>query len=232
MGSLIFFNSALAVTKTDGHLTITYPDEPLFEETNIAPGFATSKIITVTNNADEEKNIGVEFTGTISELDEVLNSSIQKNATTIYGGLSDPKTLNDLINAGEISLTTLGAGQSADFTLSLELGEDVSNDYQDKISVFDLSVGFIETTTPPPSNANANTNTPSNTNNTNGIVLGAETEQEPKIKGKFLGKEVELPLSGSQLLRYSLIIITLLAIITAVIAPIYHKPNSKRKKTK
>ncbi len=208
-------------------LTVIFPDDPTFNELEILPGFTTSKIITVINNAEVEKNVGLIIENNSSaELNDVLYFTVQKNGNIIYGGPTDPKTLSDLVNDGILSLGTLTPGESANFTVSSEFTKNAGNEYQLKTSIFDLKIGFVETSPPPPTN----TNIPSNTNNTNGTVLGAETEAEPKIKGKIFGMEVELPLSGSQLLRYSLLIIALFAIIMAVISPIYHKLNLKKKR--
>ncbi len=227
MSGLMLSHSVLAFTKTSGDLTITYPNEPLFNETNIAPGYLTSKIITVANNADEDKNVGVEFTSTsAAELDEVLIFSIQEDGTTIYGGSADPKTLADLVIAGEISLTTLSPGASSDFTIEAELKADVTNEYQGKISVFDLSVGFIEIESLPLSIPPVNIPP-----NTNGLVLGEEiVNKEPPLRGNILGMDIELPITGDQLLSYSLLLISITIVSAFSITKLLQKHNSRPKK--
>lgn len=224
---LALSQSAFAITKTSGDLTIIYPNDPLFNETNIAPGYLTSKIITITNSSAEEKNIGVEFFGTAdTELNDVLVFFIQKNGTTIYGGSSDPKTLADLITAGEINLTTLASTTSADFTITSELGVNVDNSYQGKISVFDLSVGFIEIESLPLSIPPVDIPP-----NTNGLILGEEiVNKEPPLQGNILGIDIELPITGRQLLNYSLLLIPVAIISIFVVVKVFQRYNSIFKK--
>ncbi|MFH1598281.1 MAG: hypothetical protein ABIB97_04410 [Patescibacteria group bacterium] len=230
-----------------GDIEIIFSNDPLFNEINTEPGDVTSETITVTNNTDTPRDVGIEFIGTsVFELDEVIMFTVWEDGNIIYGGPADPKSLGDLIDTGEITLSNLGPGLTTIYTFDTEFVKEAGNEYQLKTSVFDIKVGFIEEDIPPTNrnenineninsnenlntnkNLNENVNTPTNTNNTNGIILGEEDEELPPENGKILG--IELPITGYELLTYSLLVIVLILVTVPIAIRAWKRPQIEKK---
>ena len=208
-----------------GDLEVIFSHDPLFQEINILPGDSATETFTVTNNTEEEKTIGIEFIGTSThELDEMLYFAIEEDGNIIYGGPSDPKTLTDLLNLGEISLTNILPNSTTAMTISANFDTRAGNPYQLKASIFDIKVGFIyfepNTVNIPESNINTNKSP---------MVLGEEIiNKEPPQAAKILG--IELPITGDQLLSYSLLLISITIIFVFSITKLLQKHNSRLKK--
>ncbi|MBU0963771.1 signal peptidase I [Patescibacteria group bacterium] len=225
---LIIAPSTYAITKDSGDLTIKYPEEPIFNEINIAPGYFASKSFSVTNNADSEKFLGIKFrSGSAQQLDEVLHFSIQKNNKTIFGGSNDKKTLSNLVSKNEISIDTLRAEEDTNYSITAELLPSIGNEYQGKTSIFDMQVEFFQTDTPPaPRTLGDETDTqeydlppilvqPVPEPEQKGLVLGEETTQEqkqPQLNGNILGVDIELPITGNSINFYLILISIVLTI--------------------
>lgn len=178
-----------------GDLDVVFSQDPLFQEISILPGDDASETITVTNNTDEEKTIGIEFIGTSThELDEMIYFTIKENGNVIFGGSADPKTLAELLNLGEINLTNLLSNSATTMDISAEFDFKADNPYQLKASIFDIKVGFIYFESNPK-------------------ILGDETEIKYPIETKkpiVLG--VELPVTGGQLLLILIVALILLLV--------------------
>jgi len=208
-----------------GDLEVVFSHDPLFQEIGIVPGDTASETITITNNTEEEKTIGIEFIGTSThELDEMLYFAIEEDGNIIYGGPSDPKTLAELLNLGEISLTYISPSSTTVMTLYAYFDTRADNPYQLKASIFDIKVGFIyfepNTFKTPETNTNVNESP---------IVLGEEIiNKEPPPAATILG--IELPITGDQLLSYSLLLISVTIISILSIAKLLQKRNSRLKK--
>ena len=202
-----------------GDLEVVFSHDPLFTEIGIVPGDTASETITVTNTTDEEKTVGIEFIGTSTyELDNMLYFSIKENGNTIYGGPADPKTLAELLTLGEISLTHLLPNSTTVMTIDAYFDTQADNPYQLKASVFDIKVGFIYFEKNDFIIPETNTNTP--------IVLGVEIiNKQPPPAGTILG--IELPITGGQLLTYSLLLISVLLFLLFSISTLFRKRKSR-----
>ena len=194
-GLMIPSNTQASIEELD----VIFSHDPLFFETGIVPGDTASETITITNNFTEEKTIGIEFIGTSTfELDKQIIFEILIDGNFVYGGPSDPKTLADLLDVGEISLNNIQESETQILTINADFPTSVGNPYQLKSSIFDIKIGYIyiEPTTK---------------------ILGDETEIKYPIETKkpiILG--VELPITGGQLLLI-FIVALLLLIVTVII---------------
>lgn len=223
--SLLYFNSALAVTVTAGDLTISYPgDGALFNELNLAPGAGIQKTVTITNNSGKAQDIGIKVTKQTDpgNLGSMLSVIIKKGETELYGGSNSPKHLSDLFSAGEVYLSTLAIGATTDYDFIVSFDGSADNSFQGKTSVFSFSLGFTGTpTTIAPSPSPAPTLTPR--------VLGEETEKQelpPASQGIILGAEsVKV---GASLKDYILFVIGIILVTTGLIFMNYlRKEKSK-----
>jgi hypothetical protein len=199
---LLFFHSVHAITKTSGDLTITYTTEPLFNEMNIPPGFSINKMVNVkNNNSQQEKKVGVEFSGTIaSSLDSILLFTLTQGGKNIFS----EKPLQELRSMGDITISSILPHHSIDFNITARFPEIAGNQFANQVTHFDFSVGFFQVDTP----STPNTNTHSPSENTEPNILGSDTTNsnktpnksdkniKPLFKGKILGLEITLPKTG------------------------------------
>jgi len=208
-----------------GDMNVIFSHQPLFQKIGIVPGDTASETITVTNNSEEEKTIGIKFIGTSThELDQKLFFTIRENTTTIFGGPGNPKTLADLLGQGEISITKIIPGATKILIIDADFSVSAGNLYQKKSSVFDIEVGFVYSALPL-------TNTPSTVKiqpltQPDGQVLGEETVQNPAPAEKnitVLG--VTLPITGASLAY--LITISLVTVLVATILLLVSRDRKK-----
>lgn len=164
IGGIICQTPAYAAVYDLNLIEITYPSEPLFFETNISPGFLTSKDIIIENVSDTPQQVGIFFDITNdSVLTNTLTISVLQNGTLILPS----QTMKTIADIDEISLGLIDAHSTQIITLSAELPNGASNEYQNKFFVFDIAVGF---------------------NTSEGRVLGDTTTRIPK--GVVLGEVV------------------------------------------
>ncbi|XOU94653.1 MAG: hypothetical protein ACNFW9_01155 [Candidatus Kerfeldbacteria bacterium] len=179
-----------------GDLDVVFSHDPLFFETGIVPGDTASETITVTNNSTEEKTIGIKFIGTSTfDLDDQILFEIFENGNIIYGGSSDPKSLANLLDLGEISLIKIQKSETKTLTINADFPTSVGNPYQLKSSIFNIQIGYILPK-----------------------ILGDETEIKYPIETKkpiVLG--VELPVTGGQLLLIFIVALILLTVTVIVL---------------
>jgi len=126
-----------------GGCTLSTTD-PLFLESNLYPGWSTTKTVKAKNNYAQDRDFAVEVAGgTFSDsapsLAEILTITIteQESSAVVYG----PKTIKEWKDEGFVVLSTIPAGGERNYELEVAMG-DVGNEYQGKALGFDLSLGF------------------------------------------------------------------------------------------
>jgi len=139
----------LNVTCSPGNCNST-GDDPLFQETNILPGWQLTKTIAATNGYAETRQFALELYDyqNNDSLGGVIQLNIKESgsATNLFSG-----SLTDFNNAGYLLLTNIGSGLSQDYDLTALFPTWVGNDFQAKIVIFNLRLGFgmlIPTSTP------------------------------------------------------------------------------------
>jgi len=119
--------------------TLTPDNLPLFDETNIAPGFLQQKIITV-NNQDTDnpcflKAETIKKSGHDLLLDGThrLNLSITSNSDLLYSGP---------VIFGNLSLDKVDIGSTRNYYWTVSFPQSANNDYQALSAVFDINLKF------------------------------------------------------------------------------------------
>lgn len=173
---------------------------PIFAETNIAPGYEVSKTITVTNNSSTNQQFKFQATATnSSSLKDVIFLKISSTTRTMYNG-----TLANLYNVGEVNLDALAPSVPTDYTFNARFDENAGNEYMGKSETFDLTIGFAATPTTNPATTGGTSNpagplaalagalgfTPTTVTTTdNPAVAGAETKKDDSdVKGDDTGE--------------------------------------------
>ena len=123
------------------------PPGPLFSASQVwYPGESLTKTVRITNNSSSSQSFGTRATNnnTSGDLDMVTNLSLVRVSTADLiwsGSLSNFYTLGEL----DLGIYAPGAFEDYDFIVSMPL--TVSNEYQNKETVFDLLLGFLGTET-------------------------------------------------------------------------------------
>lgn len=129
-----------------GGLIVTYPSTPFFNESNIVPGFTTTKTVTVVNSSGLSRMVAVKADGVIRTptgtptLDDVLTLEIKDGGTTLFG----PAPLKDFLDDtdGQI-LNIILNGQTRNYAFKIVFPTNAGNPYQGRGVQFDLQVGAI-----------------------------------------------------------------------------------------
>ena len=115
IGGLIIHNNGLGlfdkkVAYAVGDLTVVWDTDPLFDESNILPGFTQTKTVNVANGAPTTRPVGVKgiFVSDTDNLDSVLNIEIKEGTTTLYSGTLEQFFL-DSAGLDGIPLSTLSS---------------------------------------------------------------------------------------------------------------------------
>jgi len=153
VGVLVLFGVALGlnpVLATDD-LEVTVDGKPLnevvlFHNSNFAPGESITRSIKIKNNSPLERGVGcrVEEVKNSSDsypssLAEVLNVTIEKEETLLYG----PKTFKEFEDEGEVYLLSLPSGQEVDLDFTITFNKNTTEKkYQGKTLTFDFTIGF------------------------------------------------------------------------------------------
>lgn len=174
---------------TDGNLTVTFSESPLFtspDTHNLAPGNVSVANIIVENTGTEEETL---LFSVANEIDGGLASGL--GLLVSYSG-SDlyENTFSDLFSNSPITIDTINAGASKNYTLTTTFLKSSDNTYQGADISFDFIVGFSSgsTVTPPQTGGGGGTltiPTPGGPNIPPGEVAGAATNTEdmPKVLG-------------------------------------------------
>lgn len=136
---LIAFSSLSNTTSAQSLIDVSFNPNPLFSASNFMPGDDKTAGITVGNNTESSQNAYVEAVN-VSNDDNLANQmqlQILEGATEIY---SD--SFGTFLNAGPVSLSTIGASGSKTYNLKISFLENTGNTYQGKTLGFDICVGF------------------------------------------------------------------------------------------
>lgn len=139
---LALFVAAFGISPTAAYaenLVVQFEADPLFSEANFLPGNEVARTTGVTNNSESSQDIIVEAVNATDDdgLGDELNLVIKEGSTTLY---SD--TLGTFLRAGEVSLSSLGAGNSTTYSFGVTFNSGSDNDTQATNLGFDLCVGF------------------------------------------------------------------------------------------
>lgn len=136
---LSFNSTAFAV----GDLTVTWETDPLFNETNIAPGFTKTKNVNVANGAISARPVGVRgiLTSDSGNLASVLNIEIKEGATTLYSDTLS-QFFSDSGGPDGIFLSNLDPGNNTDYSFTVTFDTGAGNEFQNQTIIFDLVIGI------------------------------------------------------------------------------------------
>lgn len=126
-----------------GDLTVVWDSTPLFNESNIVPGFTQTKTVNVANGAPTTRPVGVRgiLVSDTDNLDSVLNIEIKESATTLYSGTLEQFFL-DSGGLDGIPLSTLGSGANTDYDFTVTFDEGAGNNFQNQTIIFNLEIGI------------------------------------------------------------------------------------------
>ncbi|MCL5435668.1 MAG: fibronectin type III domain-containing protein [Patescibacteria group bacterium] len=121
------------------NLEVTFSPNPLFNEGNFTPGETATGQITVKNNSAETQEMQIEAVNQSNSggLAQQLTFEVKQGATVLYS-----KTLKEFFDAGEVYLSDLSSGGSAQYDLSVIFQSGSGNEFQGKAVGFDLTIGF------------------------------------------------------------------------------------------
>lgn len=128
----------------------------LFHETNIAPGFSTSKTVSIDNSGNTDTcNLYLQTTrstvpGT-PDLSSMINMVIKRDSTILFGNTSMSELFSQNLFLGSIS-----AGSTAEYTWEAAFDPSSSNDYQSSEVYFDFNLSFTCGSTPADNSTNQN----------------------------------------------------------------------------
>jgi len=183
MGMAVSFllPSSFALTNTVGSLELTYDNDPIFSETNLAPANSVVKTVIAKNIGSSQVTVGISGTETSDpgNLSDKITLVISSDGSDLYGA-GGAKTLSNFYSDGEIQLATLNPNQSKTFNLMTTLDSTLGNEYQNQKAMFDLTIGSLGQSTNPGSSASSSSSSSSTSNpsvlgQTTGEVLGIST---------------------------------------------------------
>src|SRR3989344_5418936 len=126
-----------------GDLTVIWQTDPLFNESNILPGFSQTKTVNVANGAPTQRPIGArgDLTSDPGNMDSVLNIEIKEGATVLYSNTLENFFL-DSAGPDGIPLSTLGSGANTTYDFTVTFDEASGNEFQNQTIIFDLTIGI------------------------------------------------------------------------------------------
>lgn len=126
-----------------GDLTVAWATDPLFNETNIAPGFTTTKTVTVSNGATSFRPVGVRgiLTSDAGNMSSVMDIEIKEGTTILYSNTL-AQFFTDSSGPNGILLSNLSSGSNTQYNFIVTFNTAAGNDYQNKTILFDLQIGI------------------------------------------------------------------------------------------
>ncbi|HOZ80969.1 MAG TPA: fibronectin type III domain-containing protein [Candidatus Woesebacteria bacterium] len=131
---------------------------PLFVVTNFYPGQTTSEEMTVSNRRSEECPLSLRVVNQNFEPDILspeLTISLTSGTKLYYSG-----SLSHFMDLGSMSLDNLTPGETRNFHWVVSLNQNLSNQYQDQTSRFNIDVNLFCNTSDNSNNNNNNNNNP------------------------------------------------------------------------
>lgn len=146
---------------------------PLFNESNIWPGYTVTQQIVVQNTSTEVGTFGIDPQEIIpmgfaafsaSTLPSHIFIEIRQGSVggpVVYGGGNE--TLQNLFDLSEVTLGTLNPGQNEQFFFEATLDPNIGNDLMNTMTMFDLNLGanFTPISPPQPPSSDNNSNSAS-----------------------------------------------------------------------
>src|SRR3989344_2147169 len=126
-----------------GDLTVLWETDPLFNETNIAPGFTKTKTVNVANGAVSTRPVGVRgiLTSDPGNLASVMNIEIKEGATTLYSNTLSQFFI-DSAGPDGIFLSNLASGANTDYDFIVTFDTAAGNEFQNQTIIFNLQIGI------------------------------------------------------------------------------------------
>ncbi len=136
---VIFIGFSSIALAANPPLEVTFGSTPLFSVSNFMPGDEKEGDITIGNNGDSSQNAYVEAVNVFNDdgLASQMELQILEDLTEIYND-----NFETFLNAGPVSLSSIGTSDSKIYTLKISFIENADNDYQGKSLGFDVCVGF------------------------------------------------------------------------------------------
>lgn len=116
---------------------------PIFNESDISPGFTQTKTVNVTNGAVFPRQVAVKgiLTTDTGNMASVMNIEIKEGPTPLYSQPLD-QFFTDSGNPNGIELSMLNNGANTDYSFKVTFDEGAGNDFQNQTIVFDLQIGI------------------------------------------------------------------------------------------
>lgn len=146
-----------------GNLTFTFnglsPEAPVFSINDLKPGDCYLRPVTAQNNGQTPAQIAVRSENVVNpdNLASTLFITISEGANSLYGGLGDPKTLDQFFTDSSATLeglflSTLAPTASTAYQFEVCMPKEAGNEWQRDRLVFDLLFGNNRrpTSTPTP----------------------------------------------------------------------------------
>ena len=121
------------------NLVVEFENTPLFSGANFLPGDGIKRYIRVTNNTEASKSIAVKAINItdLEDFGDVLRMLIKEGSTTHFDD-----TLSAFFDAGEMSLSEVGSGNTTQYDFTVTFEEGAGDTYQGKTLGFDILIGF------------------------------------------------------------------------------------------
>lgn len=138
----------------DGSCEVSPSGSPLFNETNMYPGYKVTHVLHIHNQTGETKTFNFQLKNFETSSDQATNLGNQVwlsvfGNSTLTQVLFEPQLISS-IAAGPVILESFAPNQSRDYYFQLEFDQDAQNAYQNLLTQFDWQLGFdFDQPTPP-----------------------------------------------------------------------------------
>ena len=131
------------------------------------PGKSITKTLNLKNSGPETREMAIRgtITSTINILENVMHISIVGGTTVIWAG-----SVTDFYGQDKIGMGTFAPGADLDYDFTVLMSSGAGDEYQNKETVFDLTLGFWGEPTPTPTPTTTPVPTPTSAP---GAVLGS-----------------------------------------------------------
>ena len=126
-----------------GDLTVDWDTDPLFNYSNIAPGFNVTKNVNVANGAPTPRPVGVRgiLTSDPGNLRSVMHIEIKEGVNILYSDTLE-NFFTDSAGPNGLLLSTLNNGANTDYSFKTTFDESAGNNFQNQTIIFDLQIGI------------------------------------------------------------------------------------------
>ena len=126
-----------------GDLTVLWDSTPLFNYSNIAPGFNVTKNVNVANGAPTPRPVGARgiLTSDPGNLRSVMQIEIKEGVNVLYSDTLE-NFFTDSADPNGVLLSTLNNGANTDYSFKATFDESAGNNFQNQTIIFDLQIGI------------------------------------------------------------------------------------------